>query len=343
MAANLEIMAEGAGQGEVTRRVLSLGKDINEIRRAYQKRRLIANVTTLREEDWKRIDRTVITVATAPQVILNFLYNYNGGALRFPFDGFSATLLGRDAVSQTAPAQLGMRPSQRTPNDRQVYSRSYIPLPFIFKDYDIDIRELNMSQNQGSPLDTSLAADAAFQVGDLLEDVFLNGRSTTLIYKSAPLYGLLDFTGTQNPTIGAAWDASGKTGVQIVEDVLELILTSTTKKHYGPWALFVPDAWRTVLARRCYDYDARNVQQVILDIDGIVACQVAPKLPTNTPLLIELSEQTVQVAEGMPTANIPWEGPSPYEDLHNKVICMRLPRLGQDYDGNCGIVKGTVS
>jgi hypothetical protein len=200
-----------------------------------------------------------------------------------------------------------------------------------------------MSQKQGSPLDSSLAEDAAFQVGDLLEDVFLNGRSTSLIYKAAPLYGLLDFPGTQNPTIGAAWDASGKTGVQIIEDVLEMILTSTTEKYYGPWALFIPDAWRTVLNRRCYDNDARNVKEVILAIDGVVSCLVAPKLPTNTPLLINLSPQTVQVADGMPIASIPWEGPAPYEDLHNKVIGMRLPRLGQDYNGNCGIVKGTVS
>lgn len=347
MAAELEIMGGGEALGETGKTVLGLGRtaggDYNQIRRAYQEKRLRANATTLREEDWKLIDRTLLTVAMAPQVIANYLFNWSGGALRFTFDGFSATLLGRDSISQSAPAEIGMRPSQRTPNSRQVYTRTYIPLPFIYKDYDMDYREVRMSQKQGTPIDASLAADAGFQVGDLVEDAFVNGRSTALVYKSTPLYGLLDFPGTQNVTIGAAWDASGKTGVQIVNDVLEMILASTTKKHYGPWVLFVPDAWRTVLARRCYDYDARNVQQVLKDIDGIQDVLVAPKLPANKPLLIELSPNTVQVAEGMPTANIPWEGPQPYEDLHMKVITMRLARLGQDYDGNCGIIEATVS
>ena len=361
MSAFAELMAEGAALGAAGRSFLSQAapyggqvdptlpieervvKRLNLMRANYQVNRLRANATTLREEDWKRIDRDVIQVAMAPQVITNFLWNWNGGALRYSFDGFEATLLGRDTVSDTAPAEIGMRPSQRTPNDRQVYSRTYIPLPFIYKDYDLDIREVRMSQKQGMPLDTSLAIDAAAQVGDFIEETVVIGKSTTMIYKSSPLYGLLDFSGTQNATIGVAWTTSGKTGAQKIDDVLTMILASTTAKHYGPWALFIPDAWRTELSVRCYDYDSRNVQQVILDLPGIVACEVAPKLTANVPLLINLSPQTVQIAEGMPVANIPWEGPAPFEDMHHKVIGMRLPRLGMDYDGNCGIVKGTCS
>ena len=334
---------KGKAYGEVADHLAEMGLNANVMRQAYAENRIMrGNATLLREKEWERLDNAVVHVAHANLQVVNFFRTYGGGQLVYPIEALDQTVLSYDTLSDGTPAELGMEIHARTEGFKQKFIRKYMPVPVAYKDYDIGIRELRMSRNLGSGLDTGLAEAAGFYVTDLIEDVFVNGRSTELDYGGGKLYGLLDFEHTHEVQLNGAWTASGITGDDMLEDLQNLIQACVDDYRYGPYAFFIPEAWRTAVTKRYNVYDSRSIAEVIRSTEKIVHFDLAHKLPANVPLLVDLSPMTLQVVVGMPVSNIPWEGASPFEPLHHKVIGCILPRPRVDQDGRCGIAKGTV-
>lgn len=320
MEHDVQFGRDGAG-GDLVARVLKAG--------GIQKMR--ANATTLREKEWESVDGAVIGAAQPLLVGINDLRARP--ALVRPFDAMSVTALTYDVSSDMEDAELSMKLSQRARNDRAIFTRTIVPAPFTTKFFEIDARDLNVSRNGGAPLDTTSAALAGIKVAQMLEQVLFRGAST---YKAAggTLYGYCDFPSRNTGSLGTSW--ATETGDNIMLKVTAMMAASIADYHYGPWMLYVPQAYSAPLNKDLKAASDKSIISRIREIDGIIDVKVAPKLTAENVVLVEMSPSTIQLGVGMDITNIPWNTET--GDLMHIVAACMIPLPKADGNGNCGIV-----
>lgn len=224
----------------------------------------------------------------------------------------------------------------RAPGDQPNFEHNYLPIPIIHSDYEINTRALEASRRLGNPLDTTDAEMAARKVAEKLEDMLFT--NTTYAFGGGTIYSYLNETNRNTVTLTTNWDASAKTGAQIVTEVLSLKQTAINANHFGPYVLYVPTAYETVLDE---DYDTTTpgttIRERILKIEGIEAVKVIDHLTANNVLLVEMSTNTVRLINGMGIQNVEWttEGGMVHKF---KVMTIQVPQVRADRDGNSGIV-----
>jgi len=219
--------------------------------------------------------------------------------------------------------------------DRPNYELKYLPLPIIHKDFSFNIRTLSASRTSGQPIDMTTGMLAARQVAEKVEEILFTGAST-YTYGGGTIYGYTDMPSRNTVTLSANWDASAKTGALILDDVKSMKQASIDAKHYGPWVLYIPTAYETVLDD---DYKAesdKTIRQRILEISGINEVKVVDKLTANNVLLVQMTSDTVRMVEGMPLSTVEWDEGGGFTSNY-KVMTIMVPQIRADQNGNCGI------
>lgn len=325
--ANVEAIFQGQAIGDVASLLLRGGMQTNALR----------TNTTLRPDEWKHFDEAIVDVARQRLVGVGDLISA-GLTYNLP-NGMGTTVLETEDASDMSEAQIDMDGATVSKSDRMNFGVGYLPLPIIHKGFDINARVLESSRKRGQSLDTTQAAVAAIKVSEKVEDILFNGASTYQFgSNSAKVYGYTDFPGRNSVELETNWDASGKTGAQIVADVLEMKQSSISDSHYGPWKLYVPTAYDTVLDE---DYSSakgdNTIRDRILKIDGIQSVKVADKLTANNILLVQMQQQTVRMVIGMQPTTLQWETKGGMV-FHFKVMTIMVPQLRTDQNGKCGII-----
>jgi len=294
---------------------------------------------TLRRDEWKALDEAVMNVARDRLTGVNDLTSkglvYNLG------NPMGTTILEWHDVGDVLEADITMDGVTRSKNDRPNFQHNYIPIPIIHVDYEINVRALNASRNMGNGIDVTLAENAARRVAEKLEDMLFT--DTTYSYGEADtrsrnsIYSYINFPDRNELTV-TAWDVSGKTGADIVQDVLDAKQTSINAKHYGPWSIYIPTAWETALDG---DYDATTpgttVRERILKIAGIDEIKVADHLPADNAVMIEMKPGTVRLINGLGLQNVEWQTEGRFINKY-KVLTIQVPQIRSDQNGACGIV-----
>ena len=81
-----------------------------------------------------------------------------------------------------------------------------------------------------------------------IEDATINGLDVTVAGRSSS--GSARHHEHSGLRLGAeAWDAAGKTGPEILTDVLAMRGVLATDKYYGPYTLYIPTAYGITLNR----------------------------------------------------------------------------------------------
>jgi uncharacterized linocin/CFP29 family protein len=322
--AQLDAIVNGQAFGGVAERLLANGFNVNSLRQ---------NATTLRHEEWQFYDKAVVEIARPTLVGVNDL---RAAGLVFNLDGMANTVLMWETISDTEDALLGMDPGLEVKNDRQEFVPNYLPLVITSKSFKIGVRELNASRKGTQSLDATLAQNAAFKVADKIEEVLFRGAST---YKFGDgiLYGYCDHPNRNLVTLGTHWDASAATGATIVAQVLDMVQAAINDNCYGPYGLYVPPAYASVIADDYKTYSSVTIAQRIQEIQNMQFVKVAPKLAANNVVLVQLSKNTVEMIIGMDVTNVPWDSPGGFY-LNHKVMAIMVPRIKADQDGRCGIV-----
>ena len=144
----------------------------------------------------------------------------------------------------------------RSRGGRTVFQHNYLPIPIIHSDYEINARALSASRSLGNPLDTYAAENAARRVAEKLEDMLFT--DTTYSYGETDarsrntIYSYVNFPDKNDIVLSVNWDDSSKTGADIIADVLSMKQASIDDYHWGPWKLYIPTAYETVLdSDRC--------------------------------------------------------------------------------------------
>ena len=363
MHENVDLIANGQGTGEVANVFLTQGKlDPGTMRpflakdgKAYitvyrygDPKDIKSYVTmpiqtnaTLRRDEWKRLDDVVMSIS---ETRLNGIQDLIANGLTYDLgNGMATTVLEWHDVSDMLEAELTMDGITRAKGDRPEYQHNYLPLPIIHVDYEINARVLAASRNSGNPLDTTAAERAARKVSEKLENMLFTDTDYAYGEKDSrvrnKIYSYINHPDINLVTLPLAWDNGSKTGALIVADVLDMKQSSINAYHYGPWMLYIPTAYETVLDA---DYDATTpgttIRERILKISGIKGIKVVDTMPANTVLLVQMTSDVVRLVRGMGIQNVEWQVEGRMLTKY-KVMTIQVPQIRSDQEGHSGIVK----
>ena len=80
----------------------------------------------------------------------------------------------------------------------------------------------------------------------------------------------------------------------------------------------------------------------IKKIDGIQDVRTLDYLTGYTLLLIQMTSDVIREVVGMDFTTVQWESQGGMQ-VNFKVMCIMVPQLRADYNGNTGIVHGTAA
>lgn len=295
---------------------------------------------TLRRDEWKRLDDAILVVSRERlggiQDLIDNNLVYNLG------NAMGTTVLEWHDVSDPMEADLTMDGITRSKGDRPKYQHNYLPIPIIHVDYEINARVLAVSRKLGNPVDTTAAESATRRIQEKLEEMLFT--DTTYAFGETDsrtrnsIYSYLNHLDRNEVPIGTNWDASAKSAADIVAAVLSLKQTSIDNLHYGPWMLYIPTAYETILDE---DYDTTTpgttIRERILKISGLKGIKVIDKLPANNVLLVQMTSDVVRLVRGMGITNVEWQVEGKFLTKY-KVLTIQVPQIRSDQNGKSGIV-----
>jgi len=295
------------------------------------KARPVGNAT-LRRDEWKALDEAVLRIA---EERLRGVQDLKSAGLTFNLnDAMGSTVLEYHDVGDALSAATTMDGVTRGENDRPTYQTNYLPLPIVHADYQINQRVLAASRRMGNPLDTTLAERASRKVNETLEDMLFT--DTTYAYGGGTIYSYINHpnrntTGFSNGT----WDSANVS--DIIQDVRDMKQSSIDANHFGPWMIYVPTNYETVLDQ---DYDntrGNTVRERIEAINGIREVKVVDRLPNDNVVLVEMTSDVVRWVNGMNIQNVEWTNEGGMVN-HFKVMTIQVPQVRADQLGQSGVV-----
>lgn len=355
----IDLMAKGNGQGDVAAMLLAQGRiDVGRMRpyispkdgKAYVTvhtggsqddpknfKKIQVNTGTLRRDEWKALDEAVLGISETRLVGINDLITrglvYNLG------NAMGTTVLESHDISDALEAELTMDGITRGKNDRQVYGTTYLPIPIIHADYEINARVLAASRNMGNGLDTSMAERAARKVSAKLEEMLFT--KTTYNFGGGTIYSYLSHPYRGLDTLGTPWDDVSVTGKNIVDKVLSYKQASIDRKHYGPWVLYIPTAYETKMDNDySTSYNSGTIRERILKIAGVQDVKVIDTLPDDNVIFVQMTSDVVRLVRGMGITNVQWQAEGNMVTRY-KVMTIAVPQIRADQNNKCGIIHSS--
>lgn len=302
-------------------------------------RTMQVNAGTLRRDEWKALDETLLTVResrlTGTQHLINAGLTYSLG------NAMGTTVLEYHDSSDAFEAELSMDAVSRGNNDRQEFGSVYLPIPIIHVDYSINQRALEASRSLGNPLDTSSAERAARRIMEKQEKMLFTDE--TYKFGNGQIYSFTNYPDRLQSVTIVDWSDDATTGKDIVDDVLEMKQASIDNLFYGPWTLFIPSNFETKLDADYSDSKGSNtVRERILAINNIQDIVVVDELADSNVLLVQRTPDVVRIVQGLAMQNIQWSQEGGFVNKF-KVISIQVPQIRSDQNGKTGIVHATTA
>jgi hypothetical protein len=258
------------------------------------------------------------------------------------------TVLEWDDSGDAMEAEMTMDAISRGKNDRVTFQRNYLPIPIIHVDYEINARFLATSRNMGNPIETMSAERAARKVADKLEAMLFT--DTTYAWGKVDernrnsIYSYINFPDRERLSV-TAWNASGKTGVGILNDVLAAKAKLIAAKHFGPYTLYIPTAWEIVLDEDYVgstpDTSNKTMRERILAIANVNDVKIVDSLPANNAVLVQMTPDVVRLVQGMGIQNVQWQTEGNFINRY-KVMTIQVPQIRSDRNSKTGICHISV-
>jgi len=288
----------------------------------------------LRQDEWKEMDAVVLKTAESRLGGVQDLKS-KGLVLNIG-NGMGTTVFQYQNVDGDLTAGLTMDGVPREQSNRVVFGTESIPLPICHVDYEMNDRVLQVSRKMGMPLDTSMAEKAARAVALKLEQMLFT--DITYAYGSGTIYSYVNAPYRNQITMTELWDASGKTGLEILTEVISLKQAAIDANHFGPWVLYIPVGYETKMD---YDFsDAKGdgtIRDRLLKVGGISEVKVIDTLPEDNVLLVEMTTDVVRWLNGMAVQNVQWNKEGGL--VHNfKVMTIQVPQVRSDKLNQSGLV-----
>lgn len=210
---------------------------------------LLRRDNPLTDDEWNRLQTAVVQVATRMLVGRRFLDLYGPlgpGVQTVQYDRYKNATPGVIDFHGDAPsAAIGIEASR------------YAPIPMIYKDFQINWRDLDAARRFGIPLDTSSAAAAGAFCASSEDRFIFNGD------KTLGIEGLLNCSGSSSLAM-RNWDEAGAGFADVVDATRKLLEAG----HHGPYAMVLSPK-RFAQLHRIYErtgvLEIRTIRDLVTD------------------------------------------------------------------------------
>lgn len=229
----------------------------------------------LSPERWRELNMSVVEVARRRLVGRRFLDLY--GPL-----GAGVQSVHNDVFTGMERAAIGVLGEEPKPPVRAA-GRQMLTIPILYKDFSLYWRDVQTSEQFGSPLDMSAAAAAASSVADREDDMVFNGVS------ELGLPGLSTVQGRHVLPLGD-WNKVGA-AIAAVSAAIERLVEGG---FYGPYCLVTSPHLHAKLARFVENTGVSELNHLReVCTDGVFRSSV---LPMNTAVVVSTGPQNFDLA-----------------------------------------------
>lgn len=298
-------------------------------------------VATLRYDEWKLIDETVIGIGKAGLKLWGDLMS---AGLKFNVpNGMGVSVIQWQTMTDVTRAQVSWDGLRRGDRDRPTFATEYMPLPIIHKDGGFTLRDVMTARRAGTAIDTATIEMAAERCVEEVER-FVAGTNAVYTNAGGSIYGYLNYPSRLTYTMTSP-TSGGWTPRIFLQEVLAMKKLGYDAYQRGPWKFYVSSDWDEYLDDDySNEYGGKTLRQRVADIDGVAAPITADYL-TNTSgyvsLMVQMKKQVVEGVMAMPLTTVRWTEQGGYDTAY-KVACMMFPRLRKDANSNTGIIHGSV-
>ena len=346
-----DFIMNGQAHGDVAHILLANGMDVNALRPFIGQdggnyRTVIKNgkasvvrvntTATLRRDDWIAIDDAAVKVARER---LQAVSDLIAAGLTFSIpNGFGKTVLETETQSDINDASISMDANRDNANDRPEWEPTNLPLPITHKDFSFSSRQLAASRNGGSPLDTTMAEEAARKVSESNEKLLL-GRISSYAYGGGTIYGYTNFPSRLTRTITAP-TAAGWTGATLLNELLAARVQLQAAFHFGPYLLYVAPAWDQYIDNDFKAASDKTLRNRIAEVSNFSTPKTLDFLQNNDILMIQMTTNVIREVIGMPLTTVQWPTNGGLT-LNFKVMNIMVPQLRADQNDNTGILHAS--
>lgn len=293
------------------------------------------------------IDQAVVRVGMER---LQFVQDLMAEGLTYNLpDPLSVPFLEHRTRGRSATARRVMNPASRGENHVAPMGFGRLPIYLTMADNQINIRELRMSLRVGIPLDTSNVEDDVRAVNEAIEDAAINGATTldgqNLQVNGYTAPGLLTAPNANTKSLSLADWQTTPNGTNVMLAITQMIAQAVADKKYGPYNLYIPTATGIAWMQ---DFKANGNDSIMARLRQIEAggrpLRIRPLdlMPSTKVALVQMTADVVDVVDGQRPTIIPFTSLDGFT-LFNVVMAAIVPRFRSDYDGNSGVVIGTMS
>ncbi len=295
---------------------------------------LHSNDGLLMYDEWKDLDRDVISVATQR---LTGVADLQSRGLVHNLGSIGVTIAQWEESSDMTEASVSMAGVTRGEEDTPAFKQNRVPVPVIHKDYRINIRRLEASRRFGEALDTTAGTIAGRVVAEKSEDLLFAGSPITV--EGETIYGYTTHPDRNTVDISTNWDsvATSSNG-DIVDEVNAGLQANREDLHFGPFIMYIPTAYESKLDEDFQQGsgDTRTLRQRLLQLSGLEDIKVADRLPANNVVIVSMARETVDLAIAQNITNVQWDERGGMTELF-KTMAVWVPRIKSDYDNRSGI------
>lgn len=293
------------------------------------------NTATLRKDDWIILDEAILKIAK-PR--LRVFGDLRAAGLQYVIpEGMGKTVLQYERQTDISAARISMDGIGQSINDRPLFDLQNLPLPIIHKDFQFSLRQLMASRTGGSPLDTTTAELAARRVAEQVEMLTM-GTLGSYTFGGGSIYGYTNFPNRITGT-GTAPTSGGWTPATTLQEVLGMKQKAYNAFHYGPYKLYCSLPWDQYMdSDYVAAYQSKTLRQRLMEIEGIESVDTADYLNNGFQLvLVQQSSDVARAVVGMDITTVQWETHGGMM-VNFKVMCILVPQLRTDLNGNTGLV-----
>lgn len=291
--------------------------------------------TVLRQDEWTLMDEAILRSFRRRLVGVADLKRR--GLTKDLGNGLATMIFEYERVSELGRAQMTMDGETQGARDRLTFDVGYLPIPIVFQDYSINARVLAASRLRGSSLDTTTGEEASKSVAEELELLLFQGASS-FTYGSGVLYGYTDAPYRVTGSF-TAWGSSGADPVANMRAMKQALIN---KRFYGPYVVYIPTAYETVLDDDYVSGYPKTVRQRILEIGGIEEIKVADFCPAGAIIMVQMTSEVVRMVTGMAINNLEWKEGAGMR-TYFKVMTIDVPQIRWDKSLRCGVAHYTAS
>lgn len=314
----------------------------NGVVQIMTERGMVVN-SMLREDEWQEVDKAVMQAARYPLRFVNLLRSR--GLIKSLTGGLGVLTSAWYAASEMTPATVNLTGRGVVERDLPEMLQFGVPIPIVFKEFNIGKRMLLASRRTGEGIDVTAAGEASRVTAEGIENTFINGADGVTL-NGMRLWGVRNHPNRITDTVtnfgGGAWS----TITNIVPTVNGMINAAmNTGRHYGPYVLFLSTTQYNLAGNTYYtDGSGQTPLQRLRQLANIEAVEHLPDpvLPAGELLLVQLTADVVDGVEAMELQPLEWMSGDGLEIMF-KVMAAIAVRVKARYDGKSGLVHATGS